>query len=84
MDALHDRHTLLALLNYGFIKFFKAHNMRRKIRLLEYLVGKWDPNIQVSQIGFHPLKILRRYISLPDSTRGKVQLVPAVTEMLNK
>jgi len=31
--------------------------MRRQARLLEYLVGKWDPEIQAFRIGLHILKI---------------------------
>jgi len=45
MAALHDPNPLLALRNYGLLKFFRTHSMRRQERLLEYLVGKWDPNI---------------------------------------
>ena len=31
--------------------------MWRQVRLLEYLVGKWDPVIQAFRIGLHVLEI---------------------------
>lgn len=55
--ALHDHPSLLALWNCGLLKFFKTHSMRRQARLLEYLVERWDPEIQAFQIGLHTLEI---------------------------
>jgi hypothetical protein len=36
--------TIVALRNYGLLKYFCILGMRAQVRLLEYLVRMWDPN----------------------------------------
>jgi len=57
MAALHAWPTLLDLRNYGLLNFFKTHNKRRQARLLEYLIGKWDPDIPTFWIRLTTLEI---------------------------
>ena len=44
MDGLD---TILALMNYGLLKFFKTQCMRKKVHLLEQILSMWDVNDQV-------------------------------------
>ena len=48
--ALHDPGTVAALLNCGFLKFFRISSMRQQINLLQYFLNAWDPINQVFQI----------------------------------
>lgn len=57
MEALHNPGTIQALRNYGLLKFFDTHDMRRYNALMDRLVHMWDPNLQVFQVGVHTLEI---------------------------
>lgn len=57
MASLHNPGCIQALRNYGLLKFFRTHNMRRQTALLDMLVHMWDPDLQVFQVGTHTLKI---------------------------
>jgi len=47
MVSLHDRGTITALRNYGFLKFFCMYSMRQQINLLESFLDAWDPTDKV-------------------------------------
>jgi len=57
LAAFHDCPSILALKNCGLLKLFKTHYMHCQARLLEYLIGKWDPEIRAFLIGVHTLEI---------------------------
>ena len=57
MEALHSPVCIQALRNYGLLKFFCTHNMRKQVGLLDRLVHMWDPDLQVFQVGSHILEI---------------------------
>jgi hypothetical protein len=46
-----------AFKNCGLLKYFKIHNMRKEVLLLEYLIGLWDNVEQAFFIGTHMLDI---------------------------
>ena len=54
---MDDPVTILALRNYGLIKFFKTQCMWKQIHLLELIVSMWDVNDQDFWVGPHVLKI---------------------------
>jgi hypothetical protein len=43
-NAIAGNHppTIVALRNYGLLKYFRIPSMRAQVRLLEYLVHMWD------------------------------------------
>ena len=53
MEALHSLVCIQALRNYGLLKFFHTHNMRKQVGLLDRLVHMWDLDLQVFQVGSH-------------------------------
>jgi len=57
MAALHSLVCIQTLRNCGLLKFFRTHNMRRQVELLDRLVHMWDPDLQVFQVGAHTLEI---------------------------
>ena len=56
-EAMDDPTTILALRNYGLLKFFKTQCMQKQIHLLELIVSMWDVNDQAFWVGPHILKI---------------------------
>jgi hypothetical protein len=54
-DAIsrNDPGTIVALQDYGVLKFFRILSMRAQLRLLEYLVHMWDVDQQLFHMGFH-------------------------------
>lgn len=57
MAALHSSVCIQALRNYGLLKFFCTHNMRKQVGLFDRLVHMWDLDLQVFQVGSHTLEI---------------------------
>lgn len=57
MAALHSLVCIQALRNYGLLKFFRTHNMRKQVGLLDKLIHTWNPDLQVFRIGNHILEI---------------------------
>lgn len=57
MDALHDLPTLLASINCQLLNFFKTRSMRIHACLLQYMIRKWDLDIQAFRVGLHILEI---------------------------
>jgi hypothetical protein len=53
----NDPGTVMALRDYGLLKFFKVQCMRAQLRLLEYLVRMWDINEQAFHVGVHTLTL---------------------------
>jgi len=79
--------TIVALRNYGLLKYFHISGMRAQVRLLEYLIWMWDPDQQVFIVGAHTLTIdiediyfltglskQGSYVSLTGSRRGGLKM----------
>ena len=49
--------TVEALLNRELLKYFRVPGMKAYVRLLEYIIGMWDPNQQHFMVGIHTLSI---------------------------
>ena len=50
MAALHNLACIQALGNCGLLKFFRTHNMRKQVGLLERIVLMWDPDLRVFHV----------------------------------
>ena len=57
MAAMHNPGCIQALLDCGLLKFFRTHNMRKQVGLLERIVHMWDPDLRVFHVGGQDLEI---------------------------
>jgi len=57
ITSLEEHQARATLINCGLLKYFKLQKMRKEVLLLEYLIGLWDNDEQVFQIGPHMLEI---------------------------
>ena len=56
-QAASDPATIESLRNWKLLKYFQVHGMKAHIRLLEYIIGMWDPDQQHFVVGIHILAI---------------------------
>ena len=42
-QTISDPAIVEALLNFGLLKYFRVPGMKSYVRLLEYIIGIWDP-----------------------------------------
>jgi hypothetical protein len=56
-NAMAENHppTIASLRDCGLLKYFRILGMRVQVKLLEYLVRMWDPDLQVFQVDVHTL-----------------------------
>jgi hypothetical protein len=59
VDAAVERYLVarVALKRCGLYKFWSLKGMRAQVRLLEMMVGYWDPNSEVFILDGQPLRI---------------------------
>ena len=61
-----------ALQNCGLLKYFQVPAMKAHIRLLEYIIGTWDPDQENFLVGVHilPIEVEDIYFLTGFSMRG--------------
>ena len=71
-QAVSNPTTVEALLNCGFLKYFRVPGMKAYVRLLEYIIGMWDFDQQHFVVGIHtlPIEIKDIYFFTRLSKRG--------------